>query len=129
MPQRWAPIARTNKPPRAQTFVAVRDREDARPPPARVKRVCIYCGSSPGSLAEYAAAARHCGAVLAEAQTVRRHALHRRDPLRVRVTQNHRAPRADVIDELPPVRGDDAGSGRLLEEDRFSADAAKRAHR
>src|ERR1035441_958216 len=49
----------------AQTFVAVRAREDTRLPPARVKRVCIYCGSSPGSLAEYAAAARHCGAVLA----------------------------------------------------------------
>jgi uncharacterized protein (TIGR00730 family) len=30
-----------------------------------MKRVCIYCGSSPGSLAEYAAAARHCGTVLA----------------------------------------------------------------
>jgi uncharacterized protein (TIGR00730 family) len=31
-----------------------------------MKRVCIYCGSSPGSLPEYAAAARHCGTVLAE---------------------------------------------------------------
>ena len=31
-----------------------------------MKRVCIYCGSSPGSLAEYADAARHCGTVLAE---------------------------------------------------------------
>lgn len=30
-----------------------------------MKRVCIYCGSSPGSLPEYAAAARHCGTVLA----------------------------------------------------------------
>jgi uncharacterized protein (TIGR00730 family) len=31
-----------------------------------MKRVCIYCGSSPGSLPEYAAAARHCGLVLAQ---------------------------------------------------------------
>lgn len=31
-----------------------------------MKRVCIYCGSSPGSLPEYAAAARRCGTVLAE---------------------------------------------------------------
>jgi uncharacterized protein (TIGR00730 family) len=31
-----------------------------------MKRVCIYCGSSPGSLPEYAAAARHCGTVLAK---------------------------------------------------------------
>jgi uncharacterized protein (TIGR00730 family) len=30
-----------------------------------MKRVCIYCGSSPGSLPEYSAAARQCGAVLA----------------------------------------------------------------
>ncbi len=30
-----------------------------------MKRVCIYCGSSPGSLAEYSAAARRCGTVLA----------------------------------------------------------------
>ena len=30
-----------------------------------MKRVCIYCGSSPGLLPEYAAAARHCGTVLA----------------------------------------------------------------
>jgi hypothetical protein len=30
-----------------------------------MKRVCIYCGSSPGSLPDYAAAARHCGTVLA----------------------------------------------------------------
>jgi len=30
-----------------------------------MKRVCIYCGSSPGSVPEYGAAARHCGAVLA----------------------------------------------------------------
>jgi uncharacterized protein (TIGR00730 family) len=31
-----------------------------------MKRVCIFCGSSPGSLPAYAAAARHCGTVLAE---------------------------------------------------------------
>ena len=31
-----------------------------------MKRVCIYCGSSPGSLPAYAGAARHCGTVLAE---------------------------------------------------------------
>jgi uncharacterized protein (TIGR00730 family) len=31
-----------------------------------MKRVCIYCGSSPGSLPEYAAAARICGTVLAQ---------------------------------------------------------------
>jgi uncharacterized protein (TIGR00730 family) len=31
-----------------------------------MKRVCIYCGSSPGSLPEYAAAARQCGTVLAQ---------------------------------------------------------------
>jgi len=31
-----------------------------------MKRVCIYCGSSPGALPEYAEAARHCGTVLAE---------------------------------------------------------------
>jgi uncharacterized protein (TIGR00730 family) len=31
-----------------------------------MKRVCIYCGSSPGSLPEYAAAAWRCGTVLAE---------------------------------------------------------------
>jgi uncharacterized protein (TIGR00730 family) len=31
-----------------------------------MKRVCIFCGSSPGSLPEYATAARHCGAVLAK---------------------------------------------------------------
>jgi len=31
-----------------------------------MKRVCFYCGSSPGALPEYAAAARHCGTVLAE---------------------------------------------------------------
>jgi uncharacterized protein (TIGR00730 family) len=30
-----------------------------------MRRICIYCGSSPGSLPEYAAAARHCGTVLA----------------------------------------------------------------
>jgi hypothetical protein len=30
-----------------------------------MKRICIYCGSSPGSLVEYADAARHCGTVLA----------------------------------------------------------------
>jgi uncharacterized protein (TIGR00730 family) len=30
-----------------------------------MKRVCIYCGSSPGSLPEYSAAARRCGTVLA----------------------------------------------------------------
>ena len=30
-----------------------------------MKRICVYCGSSPGSLAEYATAARHCGGVLA----------------------------------------------------------------
>jgi uncharacterized protein (TIGR00730 family) len=31
-----------------------------------MKRVCIYCGSSRGLRPEYAAAARHCGTVLAE---------------------------------------------------------------
>src|SRR5512137_947395 len=31
-----------------------------------MKRICIYCGSSPGALPEYAAAARRCGTVLAE---------------------------------------------------------------
>jgi uncharacterized protein (TIGR00730 family) len=31
-----------------------------------MKRVCIYCGSSPGALSDYAAAARNCGTVLAE---------------------------------------------------------------
>lgn len=31
-----------------------------------MKRVCIYCGSSPGSLPEYAAAARQCGTVMAQ---------------------------------------------------------------
>jgi uncharacterized protein (TIGR00730 family) len=31
-----------------------------------MKRVCIYCGSSPGLLPEYAMVARHCGSVLAE---------------------------------------------------------------
>jgi uncharacterized protein (TIGR00730 family) len=31
-----------------------------------MKRICIYCGSSPGSLPEYTAAARHCGTVLAQ---------------------------------------------------------------
>ena len=31
-----------------------------------MKRVCIYCGSSPGLLPEYAAAARHCGTGLAQ---------------------------------------------------------------
>ncbi len=31
-----------------------------------MKRICIYCGSSPGSLPAYAAAARHSGTVLAE---------------------------------------------------------------
>jgi uncharacterized protein (TIGR00730 family) len=30
-----------------------------------VKRVCIYCGSSPGALPEYAVAAHRCGTVLA----------------------------------------------------------------
>jgi uncharacterized protein (TIGR00730 family) len=30
-----------------------------------MKRVCIYCGSSPGSLPEYAASAGRCGTVLA----------------------------------------------------------------
>ena len=34
--------------------------------PAPIKRICIYCGSSPGALPEYAAAARRCGTVLAE---------------------------------------------------------------
>ena len=34
--------------------------------PAPLKRICIYCGSSPGSLPEYAAAAQHCGTVLAQ---------------------------------------------------------------
>ena len=31
-----------------------------------MKRVCIFCGSSPGLLPEYATAARQCGAVLAQ---------------------------------------------------------------
>src|SRR5512136_1043927 len=31
-----------------------------------MRRVCIYCGSSPGSLPEYAVAAKHCGKVLAQ---------------------------------------------------------------
>jgi uncharacterized protein (TIGR00730 family) len=31
-----------------------------------MKRVCIYCGSSPGALPAYAEAARHCGTVLAQ---------------------------------------------------------------
>jgi hypothetical protein len=31
-----------------------------------MKRICIYCGSSPGALPEYAAATRRCGTVLAE---------------------------------------------------------------
>ena len=31
-----------------------------------MKRVCIFCGSSPGSLPEYAAAARSCGSALAK---------------------------------------------------------------
>jgi uncharacterized protein (TIGR00730 family) len=31
-----------------------------------MKRVCIFCGSSPGSLPEYATAARQCGSVLAQ---------------------------------------------------------------
>jgi uncharacterized protein (TIGR00730 family) len=30
-----------------------------------MKRICIFCGSSPGALPEYAAAARRCGTVLA----------------------------------------------------------------
>src|ERR1035438_8661926 len=33
---------------------------------APMKRVCIFCGSSPGLLPEYATAARQCGAVLAQ---------------------------------------------------------------
>ena len=32
----------------------------------RLKRVCVFCGSSPGSLPDYAAAARDCGTVLAQ---------------------------------------------------------------
>ena len=46
--------------------------EPGRPGPGRLpqeqvlKRVCIYCGSSPGVAPEYAAAARHCGTVLAQ---------------------------------------------------------------
>src|SRR5512144_2355223 len=31
-----------------------------------MKRVCIFCGSSPGLLPEYATAARHCGTVLGQ---------------------------------------------------------------
>ena len=31
-----------------------------------MKRVCVFCGSSPGSRPEYTAAARSCGALLAE---------------------------------------------------------------
>src|SRR5512144_2804211 len=31
-----------------------------------MKRVCIFCGSSPGLLPEYATAARQCGTVLAQ---------------------------------------------------------------
>ncbi len=31
-----------------------------------MKRVCVYCGSSPGALPEFASAARRCGTVLAE---------------------------------------------------------------
>jgi uncharacterized protein (TIGR00730 family) len=31
-----------------------------------MKRVCIFCGSSPGSLPEYATAARRCGTILAQ---------------------------------------------------------------
>jgi uncharacterized protein (TIGR00730 family) len=30
-----------------------------------MKRICVYCGSSPGSLPAYAAAARRCGQVIA----------------------------------------------------------------
>lgn len=33
---------------------------------ARMKRLCIYCGSSPGSRPEYATAAQACGRILAD---------------------------------------------------------------
>ena len=47
----------------------------------------------------------------AEGQAVGGDALYRRDHVRVRVTQDHRTPGADVVDEPASVRGDDVSAG------------------
>ncbi len=64
----------------------------------------------------------------AERQAVDGLFLHRADHGRMRVAEDHRSPGADVVDELPAVRGPDVRALRAREEDRLAADAAERAH-
>jgi hypothetical protein len=61
----------------------------------------------------------------AEGQAIRRNLLHRRDHLRMGVTENHGAPGAYIVDEAASVGGRDPGARRLLEKNRLAADAAK----
>jgi hypothetical protein len=65
----------------------------------------------------------------AEAQAVRGGLLHGFDHVWMRVTEDHRTPGTDVIDEAPAVGGKGVRSRGSLEKDRLTADAAKGANR
>ena len=55
-------------------------------------------------------------------------ALDGRDDLRVRMTQDQRAPRADEVEILAAVGIRDHGAGRRPDHERCASDAAERAH-
>src|ERR1700722_20844487 len=61
----------------------------------------------------------------AEAQAVGGNFLYRLDDLRMSVTQNHRAPGADVVDVAAIARGSHIRALGFLEENRLAADSAK----
>ncbi len=64
----------------------------------------------------------------AERQAVDRRFLHGADHVRMRVTEDHRAPRADVVDELAAIGRPGPRALGAREEDGFAADAAEGAH-